>query len=217
MVITQEPDTGLYYRPDVDNILTIIKEQKDYKKLPSMADEVVLDIGAHIGVFAYFANLKKAKQVICVEPDDGNLHMLHKNYFTNMTIIGAACVHQASGPVKLYQSKKKSSMHSLIPKQHRTVAEVPTVNFKQLLQSYSPTVIKIDIEGGEFDLTEDLCNLPDYVKAIAIEMHYLRNEENLDKARRFTSAIEQKLQQLKKPNLSGKYYQWDTTVGVWSK
>jgi len=39
-----------------------------------------------------------------------------------------------------------------------------------LLNEHRPTVLKCDIEGGEFDLFKDL-EIPDYVKLVALEVH----------------------------------------------
>jgi hypothetical protein len=49
--------------------------------------------------------------------------------------------------------------------------QVATVPLANLLHQYRPTVVKIDIEAGEYALLETLCALPSHVRVLAIEWH----------------------------------------------
>lgn len=174
----RESNTGLWCR---ENTLDeyVIKEQSSYKELLNIVgNRTVMDIGANIGAFAYSALQHGCKKVISIEPDPDNIKMYKKQHLDSILIEGAAS--DKNGYAKLYiNSHKNKGLHSLQPVNGRESVKVKTYSFIDLLEKYRPSILKIDIEGGEYGLPLD--NIPSFVKAIAIEIH-LQYGNNRDMA-----------------------------------
>ena len=54
---------------------------------------------------------------------------------------------------------------------------VKTIEFKELLELYRPEVIKMDIEGSEFDIINE--PLPDYVQEFHCEFHIFFRDDRI--------------------------------------
>lgn len=167
----RESTTGLWCREDTLDEY-VIKEQRCYDplfQLKLMKGNVVLDIGANIGAFAYRALKAGASQVICFEPDPDNIEVFNKQKLENVKLVKGA-ISQNKGTAQLYRNGgKNKGMHSLQKINGRETVTVKTYPFIGAIERYSPDLIKIDIEGGEFEF--DLSHIPEGVKGIAIEIH----------------------------------------------
>jgi len=170
--------SGLYYRQETDDI-SIIGEQRLYRKLfeEAGADDVVLDIGAHIGIVTCML-APMVKQVVSVEPDTDNIRVLEKNvtenHFENVKIYkGAASIEGGQRTFYLNKGKGKC-MHSLVPFRGRVPVTVDSWSVKELCDTWKPTLVKVDIEGGEYELAPVITELPDYVRAVILEIHLNR-------------------------------------------
>lgn len=170
----REAKTGLYFR---ENTLDeyVIKEQSSYKKFFDLVEgKTVLDIGSNIGAFAYFALQNGAKEVICFEPDPDNIKVWKKQGLDAKLIPRA--VASSTGTATFYVNKgKNKGLHSLQPIHGRDEIVVKTASFDKVLSRYKPDCVKIDIEGGEYGL--NLENFPEFVQAVAIEVH-LNHKDN---------------------------------------
>lgn len=174
--IKKHGPTGIWYRPETDDG-SVLGERKDYTKLIEVMtkDDVVLDAGGHIGITTcLFAPL--VREVVTVEPDVDNLtlmkHNLAEKQITNVLIYPGVLAAE-DGEYQLWLNQKKGQCaHSLSPRRGRVAVPVTGFSFTNMLNQHRPTLIKMDIEGGEYPLMNTLMNLPDYVKGIAIEMHF---------------------------------------------
>lgn len=164
----REAHTGLWCRRDTLDEY-VVKEQSSYKQLFNLIhNKTVLDIGANIGAFAYNAIESGAKKVISFEPDPDNVRVYKKQGLSSILIEKA--VSNRNGTSRLYiNSHKNKGLHSLQPINGRASIPIELISFADILEEYKPSIIKIDIEGGEYDL--DLYDIPSFVKAIAIEIH----------------------------------------------
>lgn len=122
-------------------------------------DRVVLDVGAHSGLFAAFVKARHPTcRVICVEPDA----TLHATIRHNMTgrdpwDLVAAAIGAAPGSATLYRNPESTQTNSLIRQSvdmfgtsEPIAVEVLTLD--GLLDMFSLDridVLKIDIQGGE--------------------------------------------------------------------
>lgn len=168
--------SGLYCRPFAKPLTGddyIIRERKVYTNLRPEAGDVFLDIGANIGaVTALIA--PHVSRVVSVEPEPDNFRVLERNAesLPNVELIRAA-VTASGDPIKLYVNDlgANKGSHTTRPVRGRRALEVPGIAFDALLERVRPTLLKIDIEGGEYDFMESLFALPKNVRALAIEMH----------------------------------------------
>jgi len=124
-------------------------------------DTVVLDLGANIGAITLYA-ARKAARVICFEPDPLSRANLTANIAVNPDIAGkitviAKAVHAGAGEIRLgSQASGGDSMSSTILPDVKTSWLVETITPHEinamLPQDPVPVFVKMDIEGGEYDL-----------------------------------------------------------------
>lgn len=177
--------------------------------------KVVLDIGGHIGSAAVLFANGGARKVISIEPDKDNFRMLQKNTKGLLVeLINAACVENpALEQVLLYTNKgMNKGMHSLVVKRGRGVGIlVDAVQFSKLLKKYKPSVLKIDIEGAEYDILTQ--PLPAYVKEVTMEIHFGKRVNREVRAPELIKLFKG-WECIKKPKLDGKNW---TTIGAWKR
>lgn len=169
-------------------------ESHGYHKMGVKEGDIVLDIGGHIGCVASRAALVGAEKVITIEAEPENFALLQQNTqtFPNVTAIHGAVFGGDKETVSLHRTKRRNDeghstgTHSAVFTTRGDTIEVPRVDFRELLETIQPTVVKVDIEGSEFTL--DFENLPMSVRSIGIELHTRRNT-NRDKAKVLVEVI----------------------------
>src|SRR3989344_1260119 len=141
------------------------------------AGDVVLDIGAHIGYYTLMAAKRVGKKgkVYAFEPNQDNCALLTKNLklnnFKNVVLVNKA-VSRSSGKVKFFLSNVSTGMHSLIDIDNKSenIIEIEAVSLNDFFGKKIPTVsiIKMDIEGGEYTALEGMNHLLKKSKHMAI-------------------------------------------------
>jgi FkbM family methyltransferase len=168
MTLRRDRATGLMYRP-IDKV--IVDEVKGvYGPMPVEPDDVVLDLGAHIGATSLMALAKGASHVIAVEADPGNVPLLRRNLHRKAATVIWAAVGAKPGRTMFYVRKDRPYLGSTLEDPSREPLSVPMVPLSGLLSTYRPTIVKCDIEFGEYDLAE-LRSLPPSVRVLAMEVH----------------------------------------------
>ena len=167
--------TGLHYRVDQSfRDLEIIGESLAvYQDLNVGPEDVILDLGGHIGSAAQMF-LKLGARTISIEPLPSNFEVLSKNVsaFDGRGI----AFHAAVGPMDMesmtlyIHPKNHSAMGRTQPVRGREALKVPAVHLEELFEQYKPTIIKCDIEHGEYELPA-LLNLPKHVRGLFMELH----------------------------------------------
>ena len=128
----------------------------------------VLDIGAHIGIFSKLA-LSRGCKVISVEPEDKNFTMLVANA-PEATHIKKAVTSSKEAFLAVHPDR--GEMHKLMP----VGVPVETITLDELIGDRTIDLLKIDIEGGEYDAIMTSKRMGQ-VNQIAMEYHL-----GLDKA-----------------------------------
>jgi FkbM family methyltransferase len=138
-------------------------EPQTYRVIDShvTADTIFVDFGANIGAITLYA-AKKAARVICFEPDPLSRANLLANIAVNPDIAGkitvvAKAAHSSGRPVRLgSQASGGDSMSSTILPDPKTLWTVETMTPREinamLPKEAVPVFVKMDIEGGEYDL-----------------------------------------------------------------
>ena len=177
MELIFDSSTGMFHRPDTLDSYVIKEVGRCYDPLITRPEDVVLDLGGNIGAYARLISPHVAK-VITIEPDPTNFDILMRNiqHSENIEALQLAVVGDDREEVTLFlNTNKNMGSHSLIVSGgDREGITVPARNFEDILWEYSPTVIKMDIEGSEYDLLNS-CNL-DGVRALAVEFHLTRRD-----------------------------------------
>lgn len=172
----------LYYRKDTSDLNMLKESWKDYINV-DCKDQVVMDCGSNIGGFISKACIDGALSVHAYEPENFNFDVLSKNvsilkekFNTQIEIINSALVGSYASNITFNISGAKTSAcsGSIIKTRRSIPLTVKAINFWGELDRIRPSIVKIDIEGGEYDiLTQDF---PDYVKEVALELHGWRVE-----------------------------------------
>ncbi len=136
-----------------DCIIHYIKPEIDY------TGKVCLDLGGNIGGFTKIAIDGGAQAVYTVECDSRNYEKM-MNSFRNepkANIIHGAVSGQTCPTLRIYKGKSKQAHCStsiMKRSQFSDYDEVNNFNIQELLDKYRPDIIKIDIEGAEYEILQ---------------------------------------------------------------
>lgn len=122
-------------------------------------DKVVMDIGAHIGLHAIHL-AKKAKLVICLEPEPNNYKLLKMNVIINKlsnVIILPIAASDRDDYATLYLSERGSGSHTLEysrsnmiqSKRNLRILARKVDTILEQLRIKNVDIVKIDVEGHE--------------------------------------------------------------------
>ncbi|MFO0448608.1 MAG: FkbM family methyltransferase [Pseudomonadota bacterium] len=154
----------------------VVDELRTYRMLTLYPHDIVLDVGGNIGSFAKYA-AGICHSVVSVEPSPDNFALLEINSPRSLNINAAVVGDNMTQNVFLYENRgKNKGLHSTVPTRGRDVVTVPAVEFAKLLHDYTPTKLKVDCEGAEYSFVVP-GELPESVKAVAIEYNLTRKHE----------------------------------------
>lgn len=151
--------------------------------------DIVVDIGAHIGVFSVFAS-RFARKVYSFEPSDDNFKVLEENIAINNigNIVAPfnSAVSNMTGEKELFICPDNSAGHSFYAPENghkNRKITVPAVSFEDFIALNDISVIdflKIDCEGGEYDI---LLGCPPgilkIIRRISMEYHDIDSDRNV--------------------------------------
>ena len=138
-------------------------------------DDVVLDLGANIGMFSLYALSHGAKFCHCVEPCPDAVERMKQHFerwnLGNRTNVHAVGVAERAGTG--FIPFKTSVVNMVSKKASDDTVQVELVDIRSLLESLQPrpTYLKFDIEGNEIPVLERLLSSPamDAIHTIALE------------------------------------------------
>jgi FkbM family methyltransferase len=166
----------LIERPDTNDHAIVGEVQRYYKWL-DLKGATVMDVGMHIGAFAYMASTRGARMVVGYEPDHGNMAMAIRNtcHLPNVVCYQAALTTGPGDTVPFVRTTKRDhSNYSTVEFRGRERSMVTNMNFAEELEKHRPSVLKMDAEGAEYDLLA--VPLPPYVKQVAVELHFTKGK-----------------------------------------
>lgn len=192
------------YRDDSD--LSVIDEifiDKMYRSTESIIlnlssnsagrqSSIILDIGAHIGLFSIYASALNPKvKIIALEPEPNNFALMKENlklnHCENVVVKNIALVSDGQQNIDLYLSEN-SHNHTTTPN-HLTTQPldhviVPATNLGKLIKQNKLdkiSLLKMDIEGTEFEIFENVEDkILNIVENIAVEYHEDENNKRAD-------------------------------------
>jgi FkbM family methyltransferase len=148
--------------------------------LPIERDDLVVDIGANIGVFSVYAASKTRNIVYAIEPSPANFQAVQRNILSNKLQNVCAlnyAVSDRSG-TELFFSTGASQHHRLKKVIHETAAayiEVPSITLQDLMdrqQIAQIDFLKLDCEGAEEAILQSTPrSYLQRVRKIALEFH----------------------------------------------
>jgi FkbM family methyltransferase len=158
-------------RGDVQSIREIYLDEV-YRLPFQLRPDVVIDLGAHIGLTSVFlAKRYGSPSIIAVEPDPSNAQLARANVASNN--VRAEVIEAAVGPkdgaVRFQVSRDSNRGHI-----GARGLEVPMVSMDSLLEMTPDgraDLVKMDIEGGEEDLLSGDIAWLSRVRSMIIEFH----------------------------------------------
>lgn len=144
------------------------------------ADDVFLDIGAHIGLYTcYVGNRITDGELIAVEPDPANVSRLMENLDLNgleATIVEKA-ISDETEEIVLDIDPQKISLLQTDTKQPMTIQTTSVDALVDRDRIPTPSVVKMDIDGGELDALRGMSDQLSEIRLLYCEIHpsYLTN------------------------------------------
>ena len=166
-VVLPEDDKGLSAQLRVAGLREPINFEYYYKFIDE--NDVVLDLGANAGIFSLLS--KKAKKIICVEPLVGMIPYLKKNLEINGLKSKSVVLNMAVGKKgKLFlEVDDKMNFSKVVKGKTKKTIEVKSVPLKELTEKYKTNVVRLDVEGYEYNILYK--KTPKEIKKISMELH----------------------------------------------
>ncbi len=149
-------------------------------------NDVIIDIGGHVGLFALFALLNSPKgKIISIEPYPQNFVLLNENMnnnnFHNVVLVNKA-ITNTNKNLELFVDSSDDSAHS-IHGDGKNVIQIKGITLSEIMQENKISkcnMLKMDCEGAEFEIIESLPN-DELLKIdkICLEYHIRENNESL--------------------------------------
>ncbi|MFA6534582.1 MAG: FkbM family methyltransferase [Patescibacteria group bacterium] len=173
------------------SVINEIFKYREYRSAESVIKSAVspiIDVGAHAGFFSLYARaLNPLVKIYALEPEPKNLENLKINLTNNQVgdvkIINGA-LGAESGERQLFISPD-SHNHSLIPQKGFKSLKTKVWSLSDFCRAEKikrVALLKLDIEGGEYEILENL-TAKDYaaVGAVILEYHLLpgKSEKSL--------------------------------------
>lgn len=146
-----------------------------------------LDLGSNLGAFSKIAIDGGANSVVAVECDLRNFNKVNSNFaeIKEVEVLHAAVSGSTEKTLKIFKSNAKSnhSSTSIIKRGHRfsEYDEVANLNFTELVNEKRPDIIKIDIEGAEYQIIDSIIEYNPDVLFIELHGSEIKCEEALNK------------------------------------
>jgi FkbM family methyltransferase len=147
-------------------------EKDTFNIVDKCAEEyaTALDVGAWIGPISMYLS-KKFDKVISIEPDKVAAAALNNNILdnklTNIEVIEKVLFNETQKEVYFGQNENisdglgESTSQSRLTPFRDSDYKAPTISFKDIVETYKDdriSFVKVDIEGGEENILEDLFN-----------------------------------------------------------
>ena len=194
------------YRPESYD-KAIFGEFKAYQRMALRKTDVLLDVGAHIGVYSAWA-APLVKLVIAVEPEATNITLLRKNLSSlkNVQIMPVALVGAVDtrSDVEFFVQGANTVGHSIHHFRGRGSVSVPAVKAYHVMRDYKVTVVKLDCEGAEYPIILD-APFPLRVRSVVMEMHFGKQSFRDWSKEAHKAMLKQKFKAVHPPNLKLKH------------
>lgn len=145
-----------------------------YNYLDVKKGDTILDAGGNIGAFAVIM-ANKGAEIISYEPEPENIKLFIMNVQANnlqdkIILKNKALTNKNIDKLKLYvNNKKNKGSHTLTQRRGREYIEILTENWNNININFNK--VKIDIEGGEYELIDNCLNNIKHIQKGIIEMH----------------------------------------------
>jgi FkbM family methyltransferase len=123
-------------------------------------DGTVVDIGGNVGVFSIYAAALGAKRVLAFEPEDDNAEIFRMNLEANETDnveLNHVAVAGEDKEFEIYKAQGATKRIEFAKNLKVPTQKVKAVSINKIMDELDEVaVLKIDCEGGEYDIFEGI-------------------------------------------------------------
>jgi FkbM family methyltransferase len=170
VTLVRDRASGLLYRRSAHDKVILDEVRGVYSAMPVRPSDVLLDLGAHIGATTRLVLAKGAARSFAVEADPATIPVLRRNVRAMPVEVMWGAVGPATGRTKFYARPDRPHLSSTLEERGRIAVTVPMFALDDLLTASGATIVKCDIEFGEYALPR-LRDLPPRVRVLAMEVH----------------------------------------------
>ena len=156
---TLKDGTKLWYRENSSDLL--MYNENPYRGVGLRSEDVIMDIGANMGDFPLRFS-RKVKAIHSYEPMPDTFEVLKLNVdsngFQNCSIYEKA-VTTNTGEISFFLNETSINAHagaSIHKLRGRTEFKVQSISFEDEVKRINPSIIKMDIEGAEYDILNNV-------------------------------------------------------------
>ena len=127
-----------------------------------LEDDVIIDIGGHIGLFALYASLSSPNgKIISIEPHPENFSLLKENMINNnlhKIILVNKAITNSNKNIELFLDSFDDSAHSIYGSGKNSI-QIKGITLRKIMQENQISkcnMLKMDCEGAEFEIIESL-------------------------------------------------------------
>jgi len=153
----------------------VASSTREWRSVPLRHSDIVVDIGAYVGLFSLYCARFPVQRVTAYEPTPLSFSVLTKIKLPNMVCINSAVVEGNENKVEFFISRGIGVSNSIFLKNRKIEQiNVPAVNLSKSLHGAS--IVKIDVEGAEYSYSpQSLINQPT-LRAIFFEWHKITGD-----------------------------------------
>jgi FkbM family methyltransferase len=151
--------------------------RESYEKLLAAGETpLIIDCGSNIGLSAlYFASRLPKAKIIGIEPAHDNVELARKNTAGNPLIdYVEAAVHDRAAMLELVNPQAEKFAFQVREAAARSATSVDAVTIDGLMRQHGASrnlIVKVDIEGGEYDLFRSNTGWLDHTDLLIVETH----------------------------------------------
>ena len=141
----------------------ILKEY-EVKEFEIRRNDLIIDVGGHVGLFALYASLKCLEgKIISIEPHPQNFSLLQENInsndFLKTKLVNKAITNSNKG-IKLFIDSLDDSAHSIygIGEKSIMIKSSTLIDIMNESNFSKCDLLKMDCEGAEFEIMQSLSN-----------------------------------------------------------
>lgn len=216
----------LVFHDATGDIISFIKRDfdEDWHGCRGLSEEpnVIVDVGAHIGMFSLLmAKRYPNAKIYAIEPIEENFENLMANNFLNACVDSVFPLQIAVGDGKDVNPYKHVANSGSISQFNSPDSQCETVKTKpldELISSYTD-LLKIDIEGSEYIALKRFTKW-DQVKRLSLEVHKLPQLDDVDNAKIVQNLIDFVFSKMPKENVcvinpcTRVFYKWGQELTV---
>jgi FkbM family methyltransferase len=186
-------DSKIYYKSDIDYPILIreIFEEEIYKFESAKEKPFIVDCGSNIGISVlYFKKLYPKAEIIAFEPDPDNYELLLKNIEVNnlkdITAYNLALSDKVGEIDLFYESDKSSTIGNTTSPQWGDRKDfiklsVKTDKLSVYIADKDIDFLKLDVEGVEYQVFQDIKSSLPKVENLAFEYHHTNAKDDTEK------------------------------------